>query len=189
MNKHDVKIVLVGPPGCGKSTLAMEAYKSGVPIVSTGSVLRKSYPQHMGEVNNGCLVPDRVVNEILIDRSPQRGPVLFEGVPRTLSQSVFLRKNILPHSTLVGVILDIPESEARERLHVRRRNKRRQDDDPQIVERRFMLYNTFIGGIEKHMMHAYHRVYRISAGKPKKAVAENFANILQAELTPRLSLV
>ncbi len=98
-----MRIVLLGPPGAGKGTLASlikEAY--GVLHVSTGDILRaemKSGSDLGNEmkhyVESGALVPDEVVTKIVAKRLSELDlsqGIMFDGFPRTQQQADDLDK-------------------------------------------------------------------------------------------------
>jgi adenylate kinase len=91
-------IVLLGPPGSGKGTIAKiieDIY--GIPVITTGDLLRKAIADGtwIGKgartfMEKGELVPDELVNEIVSERllksDAQKGFVL-DGFPRSLNQA------------------------------------------------------------------------------------------------------
>ena len=97
-----MRIILLGPPGAGKGTLAgLIKEKSGVVHVSTGDMLReemKSGSELGQEVKNfvesGGLVPDEVITKILENRLTRKDEVakgyMLDGFPRTQPQAEVL---------------------------------------------------------------------------------------------------
>uniref|UniRef100_A0A7S2TF23 Adenylate kinase active site lid domain-containing protein n=1 Tax=Lotharella oceanica TaxID=641309 RepID=A0A7S2TF23_9EUKA len=91
-------IILLGPPGAGKGTVApVVKSKLGVPQLSTGDLLRKAVREDSKTareikaiMQKGELVPDGIVMELLKDRilhkDCDRGFIL-DGFPRTLEQA------------------------------------------------------------------------------------------------------
>ncbi|MDE1176178.1 MAG: adenylate kinase [Edaphobacter sp.] len=94
-------VLLLGAPGVGKGTqaqLLMAGY--GIPQISTGDILRDNIARGTdlgkaakGLMDNGQLVPDDMVNDMvgarLSQRDVQRGYIL-DGYPRTLGQAEWL---------------------------------------------------------------------------------------------------
>jgi len=93
-----MRIVLLGPPGAGKGTLAgliKEEY--GVLHVSTGDILRaemksgSSLGNEMKKyVESGALVPDEVVTKIVAKKLGELDlsqGIMFDGFPRTQQQA------------------------------------------------------------------------------------------------------
>jgi len=125
-------IVLLGPPGSGKGTLASDLVNcSGRPVFVTGEVLRATIAQgtELGrkiktDVESGRLVDDSVILALtkeFIDKHPQG--VILDGFPRTLPQAQGLRE-ILRHSStnadIKVIYLDASEKNVVTRLKARR---------------------------------------------------------------------
>lgn len=93
-----MNLLIVGAPGVGKGTMSKFLVKEyGVEHISTGDMLREAVAnatpvglkakEHM---ENGTLVPDDIINEIIHDRlSKDNGAngFLFDGYPRTVNQA------------------------------------------------------------------------------------------------------
>lgn len=94
-----MKLVLLGPPGAGKGTLAgLLRQETGVIHVSTGDILREEMKNQtdLGKeaksfVDKGELVPDEVVIKLIkkaISTSPEKDKgYLLDGFPRTVVQA------------------------------------------------------------------------------------------------------
>jgi adenylate kinase len=124
-----MKIILLGPPGCGKGTQAKSLMaKYNIPQISTGDILRSSVRAQTplgikakGFMDKGELVPDDLVVQIVEERLREtdcsRGFIL-DGFPRTVGQAESLDKS--------GVLLDaaisinVPDDEIMKRLAGRR---------------------------------------------------------------------
>lgn len=98
-----MKLVLVGPPGCGKGTQAVLIQdKFGIPQISTGAILRQAVrdgtslgTEVKSLMNTGDLLPDELIVDILGDRlsaSDCRDGYILDGVPRTVAQAEALDK-------------------------------------------------------------------------------------------------
>lgn len=92
------RIVLLGPPGAGKGTQAVDlARRLEVPHLSTGDLLRGAVAARTplgveaeGYMSAGRLVPDALVLGLLSERlaRPDAGPgFVLDGYPRTLAQA------------------------------------------------------------------------------------------------------
>lgn len=160
-----------GSPGSGKGTQAELAAKAlGLTHVSTGMQFRMEIQQNtaLGRkirdvIEAGGLVTDGTVNELVFRRIDGLPGVLLDGYPRNVLQAGSL-DNFL-HRTKrrldVAVFLDVPESEAVNRLSGRRQCSscgahassadeecricravlvRRTDDHPGVLHRRFEEY-------------------------------------------------
>ena len=93
-----MNIVLLGPPGAGKGTLA-GLLKDGRDLlhISTGDLLREEMQQQTelgleakSYVEKGELVPDDLVTKLLADKlkaAPEKTGYLLDGYPRTRAQA------------------------------------------------------------------------------------------------------
>lgn len=91
-------IILLGPPGAGKGTIAGEIKKKiDIPVISTGDILRNAIQDgtELGKevqeyVNSGQLVPDYLIMRIVENRINQKDcqeGFMFDGFPRTIQQA------------------------------------------------------------------------------------------------------
>ncbi|MBN2395723.1 MAG: adenylate kinase [Candidatus Atribacteria bacterium] len=91
-------IILLGPPGAGKGTIAVEIKKKiDIPVISTGDILRNAIQDgtKLGQeaqdfVNSGKLVPDFLIMKIIENRIIQQDcnhGFIFDGFPRTIHQA------------------------------------------------------------------------------------------------------
>ncbi len=91
-------IILLGPPGAGKGTIAGEIKKEkDIPIISTGDILRKAIKngtdlgkEAQSYVNSGKLVPDYLIMKIIEERIKEKDckkGFMFDGFPRTIQQA------------------------------------------------------------------------------------------------------
>ena len=117
-------IVLLGPPGAGKGTQSSNIEDTfGVPQVTTGDALRanKDLETEHGTpreyMDAGELVPDPVVNEIVVEALSNTEGFVLDGYPRNLSQAEYLDE-----MTAVDVVpfLQVGEEELTRRLTGRR---------------------------------------------------------------------
>lgn len=93
-----LRIVLIGPQGCGKGTQAkLIAEKYGIPHIATGDLLREAAEKGTPEglevkkyFSKGKLVPEKVIIKIIegkiLSDDCKRGFVL-DGFPRNLEQA------------------------------------------------------------------------------------------------------
>ena len=92
-----MNIILLGPPGSGKGTMAaLIEKKFSIPQISTGDMLRSNIREgtELGKkakafVNAGELVPDEVIIEAVkerISKSDCESGYILDGFPRTIAQ-------------------------------------------------------------------------------------------------------
>ncbi len=93
-----MRILLIGPQGCGKGTQAkLLASKLGVPHISTGDLLRSATGELRKEIDSyivaGNLYPDEKMLEVLKKRfgeSDCEKGFILDGFPRNLKQAEML---------------------------------------------------------------------------------------------------
>src|SRR5262245_8580822 len=94
-----MRLILIGPPGCGKGTQAkLLCERLGLLHFSTGDMLREAVAKETPEgrraktyMTSGQLAPDELVNDIVRARlNAQDKPASFvmDGYPRTRSQAL-----------------------------------------------------------------------------------------------------
>jgi len=123
-----VKAIIFGAPGAGKGTYSSRLQNQlGVEVIAMGDIFRESVKQNseLGKkvksyVEQGALVPDDVVVEVLKDRLskiPADKGFLLDGFPRTIEQA-----KTLEGIAKIDVILqlDVPDEIIIERLSSRR---------------------------------------------------------------------
>ena len=125
-------VVLLGPPGAGKGTVAEVLVGRGYQHVSTGELLREQIRlktplglQAKTLMDQGQFVPDHVVVGMihdLIDAAPDDDYFLFDGFPRTLVQAQKLDELIESFSGKLEkvVLLECPDEVIVKRLSGRR---------------------------------------------------------------------
>ena len=127
-------IILLGPPGAGKSTQA-EALKRRlrVPVIGVSEVLKKEIGAKTTEgktlraaIESGQLMRADVVNDMMerrIYESDTNGGFILDGYPRTASQAGFLDRTLLARGFPAPrvVVLEIDDDEAMKRATSRNR--------------------------------------------------------------------
>ncbi|XP_073117629.1 probable adenylate kinase 5, chloroplastic isoform X4 [Elaeis guineensis] len=117
--KEPLKVMISGAPASGKGTQCqMIVEKYGLVHISTGDLLRAEVSQgtEIGKkakeyMDNGMLVPDDIVTDMVISRLSQRDVKekgwLLDGFPRSPSQAQSLERiGIRPD---IYIVLDVPD--------------------------------------------------------------------------------
>ena len=149
-----VNFLIFGPPGSGKGTQSvMLSGKFNLLHLSTGDMLRAEIAAgtDLGKkmsliMSKGELVPDEVVIEMIahkIDNSKGIAGFLFDGFPRTVTQTVSLEKMLNDRRMKIDqmLVLDVDHDELVKRLVARAELSGRPDDkDPAVIENRIDVY-------------------------------------------------
>ena len=145
-----MRIILFGPPGCGKGTQATFISETlSIPHLSTGDMLRSAVSsgsdiglKAKNIMESGGLVSDQIVLSIVEERIAkddcEKGFIL-DGFPRTVNQAEKLDLLLNTHNKLDYVLrIKVDEEEIIKRLIERAR----EDDKPDIIKNRFKTYNS-----------------------------------------------
>ena len=146
-------IVIMGPPGAGKGTQAkLFRETTGWTHLSTGDLFRQHLRlgTDLGRIarsymDHGDYVPDdvtvRMVRDFIRER-PLDERLLFDGFPRTVAQAVELDRLLEDRGRRIGrvLLLDVPRPELERRMLSRAHQEGRTDDTPDIIRRRFDVY-------------------------------------------------
>ena len=145
-----MRIILFGPPGCGKGTQATFISEAlAIPHLSTGDMLRSavSSESEIGLkakyiMESGGLVSDQIVLSIVEERigkdDCEKGFIL-DGFPRTVNQAEKLDLLLSTNQKLDYVLrIKVDEEEIIKRLI----DRSREDDKPDIIKNRFKTYNS-----------------------------------------------
>ena len=151
------RIVLLGPPGCGKGTQSkflVEEYN--FLQLSTGDLLREEtsnkesrYGEEINRImKNGDLVPDKIVIDLIIEKitnfSDQN--LIFDGFPRNINQASVLDQSLdsisvdLDHAILIDVDFGILEERIKNRVKENNNQQQRQDDNLETLLKRIEVY-------------------------------------------------
>ncbi len=144
-----MRIILFGPPGCGKGTQATFISESlSIPHLSTGDMLRSAVSsgteiglQAKKIMESGGLVSDEIVLSIVkeqITKNDCKNGFILDGFPRTVNQAEQLDSLLSTNNKLDCVLrIKVDEEEIIKRLMERGR----EDDKPEIITNRFKTYN------------------------------------------------
>ena len=143
------KLVLLGPPGAGKGTQAVQLSADlGLFYLSTGEQLReeRDADTEIGRragafIELGELVPDEIVVAMLLGRldAEKVDGFLLDGFPRTVAQAEALEQGLSARGRKLdaAVLIDVPDDEVVGRLALRGR----EDDRPEVVRERLRVYH------------------------------------------------
>ena len=144
-----MRIILFGPPGCGKGTQASFISESlSIPHLSTGDMLRSAVSsgseiglKAKNIMESGGLVSDQIVLSIVeerIEKNDCAKGFILDGFPRTVNQAEKLDLLLSVNHKLDFVLrIKVDEEEIIKRLI----DRAREDDKPDIIKNRFKTYN------------------------------------------------
>lgn len=144
-----MRIVLLGPPGAGKGTQAVQlAEKLGIPQISTGDLFRDNISngtplglKAKKYLDAGDLVPASLTNELVDDRLDHddvSGGFILDGFPRSVEQAEALHQMLERRGQQLDAVLEfrVPEDELVERL----KGRGRADDTEEVIRNRMKVY-------------------------------------------------
>jgi adenylate kinase len=143
-------ILLVGPPGSGKTSQAKFLSKRyGIPAFSMADLLKREMAKKKDALSkslrtavaSGEVLSDEAATDLIrlgLLRSDLRKGFILDGYPSTAGQAKSLDRMLqdqqLPKA--VVVVIDAPDDVIRKRMLVRRRA----DDKPEIIDRRIQEF-------------------------------------------------
>ena len=149
-----MKLVFLGPPGCGKGTQAKRiAEKLNILHLSTGDLLREAVKSgtELGKkaqtfMEAGDLVPDELIVGIIEDKVTSgelNSGYILDGFPRTVPQAEALKAMLNKNNSSLSkaILIDVADEEVVNRLSSRAKIEGRADDaDESIVRNRLDVY-------------------------------------------------
>jgi len=125
MHQCSMKLVIFGPPGAGKGTLAQGLQsKLGIPHLDMGELLRDEVRRgtEVGKIvsaymSQGRLAPDEIVFQVLRQKLERSEGYILDGFPRTPAQAEMLEK-VSPPDLVLNLV--VPEEVIIRRLSARR---------------------------------------------------------------------
>jgi adenylate kinase len=148
-----MRIVLLGPPGAGKGTQAVQvASRFNAPHIATGDIFRANVASgtELGRaaqeyMDRGDLVPDDVVIAMVMERLAEddcEGGFVLDGFPRTVEQAEALDRRLAGLGTPLEAALsfDVTEEELLRRLAGRAAAEHRADDAEQTIRHRLEVF-------------------------------------------------
>ena len=153
----------MGPPGSGKGTQAQTlAREHGWVQLSTGDLFRHHIGQSTelgkkvkGFLDSGAYVPDDITVDMVRQRLreiPKDTRVVFDGFPRTVAQADALDRLLGEFGRRVDsvILLDVPREEILARLGKRAKEQGRPDDTPEVIGKRFDVYEEQTRPVVEH---------------------------------------
>jgi adenylate kinase len=148
-----MRIVLLGPPGAGKGTQAVQvACRFNAPHIATGDIFRANVASgtELGRaaqeyMDRGDLVPDDVVIAMVMERLAEDdcdGGFVLDGFPRTVNQAEALDRRLVDLGAPLHAVLCIEagEEELLRRLAGRAAAQHRADDAEQTIRHRLEVF-------------------------------------------------
>ena len=149
------RLLLLGPPGCGKGTQAGRLVESlSVPQISTGDLLRAAVADDSelgrkakGFMERGELVPDDLVIEaagVRLAQEDARDGFILDGFPRTAQQARALDSLLERLGVKLErcVTLRVDDEEVVARLLRRAEIEGRSDDNEETIRNRMRVYRS-----------------------------------------------
>ncbi len=150
------KIVLLGPPGCGKGTQSkILVNKFSFFQLSTGDLLREQtadinspYGKEISQImKRGDLVTDEIVINLIIDKvlNFKDKNIIFDGFPRNLNQAQVLDESLKEISIEIdfAILFEVDFKILEERIQNRIAesvNEKRSDDNLETLLNRIEVY-------------------------------------------------
>ncbi len=144
-----MRIVLLGPPGAGKGTQAVQlAEKLGVPQISTGDLFRHNIGagtklglEAKRYLDAGDLVPATLTNALVDDRLDETDAAagfILDGFPRSVEQAKALDEMLAKRGVKLDAVVEfrVPTDELVERL----KGRGRADDTEDVIRNRMKVY-------------------------------------------------
>ena len=193
-----MRLILLGPPGAGKGTQAEKiAAGFGMPQLSTGDMLREAVAsgteiglQAKEVMERGDLVPDALVVAAVVDRLDEPDAAngfVLDGVPRTLAQAEALDDELYRRGLQINAVLELKVDESVLVERVRTRAKQmvergepvRNDDTPEVCERRLDVYRAQTAPVIEHYR-SLGVLKSIDGLQPIEAVTDDLAAAIAA---------
>ena len=151
-----MNLILLGPPGCGKGTQAVNLVKKyDYYQLSTGDMLREAVANETqtGKIVKDVLASGKLVNDELIIKIMEEKLIatkskpgrIFDGFPRTLIQANelegLLKRNQMKLDLVIELVVDQHSLLERIMKRAQESEEKRDDDNSVIVKKRLEVYN------------------------------------------------
>ena len=178
-----MRIVLLGPPGAGKGTQAVQlAEKLGIPQISTGDLFRHniSTGTELGleakkYLDAGDLVPATLTNALVDDRLNDEDAAagfILDGFPRSVEQAEALHDMLSRRGHELDAVIEFRVSE--DELLKRLKERGRADDTDDVILNRMNVYRAETAPLLDYYAHELKTVDAVGP------VDEVFARALRA---------
>lgn len=148
-----MRLIFLGPPGCGKGTQAkLLQDRLGLRVIGTGDILRDAVKREtpLGKkvepyLTSGQLAPDPLVNEIVaarFRRDDRPTQFIMDGYPRTLVQALTFDAVLKDTGQQLNhvFLFTVPDEDLIKRLSGRKMAEGRSDDNEETVRKRLEVY-------------------------------------------------
>lgn len=175
------KILLIGPPGCGKGTQAKYLIDYNIYSISTGEAIRKSKNKEIKQYLKkdyieGKLLPDdlifKIINEEISLLPKNAKGYVLDGAVRTLSQAKYVKKHNLLDEVIYYKIKDKTSIN-----RILNRNEGRPDDNFDSIKKRLDEYKTKTKPVLNYLRKNF-RFYEISAENSATKINELTKKVL-----------
>ena len=153
------KIVLLGPPGCGKGTQSKLLVENNNFIqLSTGDLLRSETSNSDSDLGkkvkylmeSGELVPDDIVIDIIVNKVEEykNKSIVFDGFPRNLKQAEVLDSSLenvsvkLDQAIFFQIDFKILEERINNRISETKGGEQRKDDNSKTLLNRIEVFKS-----------------------------------------------
>lgn len=123
-------LLIIGPPGSGKGTLAKKiAENYSLEHISTGELIRREVKNNNPQIlpykevmSKGGLLPDEVVLGLIKEQFEQKGSFILDGYPRNTEQAKLLDSFLHETNIVISSVLklDLDDEIVRKRISGRR---------------------------------------------------------------------
>lgn len=182
--KEPTCIVIFGPQGSGKGTQGtklVDKYK--FPYFEMGAILRsakESNPNIAEIMDAGELVSDAVVEDLVASfiYSVSNHCFLLDGFPRTIRQAEFL-SSLLGNLEIPSLVINL-KSYDNTILVQRMVDRGRNDDTPEIIQKRLEVYSTeTIPAMERFGELTKSTIFHFNCGLPIDELFEEVTSLVE----------